>query len=83
MNLVLWLATSSLIALLASFRAEQLCRQRLLADVMLTGLGAVVAGLITVPMSRWLSFDTDWPGIAAAAAGALAMLALARLRRRS
>ena len=61
MNLVLWCATGAVIALLASFRDEMLCRQRLLVDIVFSGVGAMLGGMLAAPLAQWLSFDTHWP----------------------
>jgi uncharacterized membrane protein YeaQ/YmgE (transglycosylase-associated protein family) len=74
MNMVLWLATGALLALAASFPAAALRRERLLVDVAAAGIGAWVGGAALVPATHWLSFETDWTGIAAAAGGAAVML---------
>ena len=82
MNLMLWLVIGALLALAASFRALALRRQRLLGEAILSASGALMAGAIVVPADRWLSFDTDWLGLVAAAFGAAVMLLFAALRAR-
>lgn len=85
MNMVLWLATCALLALVVSFRAPALRRERLLVDAAAAGLGAWFAGAAAVPVTHWLSFETDWTGLAVAAGGAAVMLGatglLARLHQ--
>ena len=80
MNFILWCVTGAVIALLASFRATTLCRQRLLIDVAFGGLGAVLGGMLAAPHGRWLSFDTHWESLAAAIIGAVTLLSIAHLR---
>lgn len=87
MNLFLWLMTGALMAIGFSFLSPMLCLQRLIINVVFGDIGALVGGAIAVPSQDWSSFTTDWLGLAAAALGALAMLAIANVhlirRRRS
>lgn len=80
MNMVLWLALGALLAVGASFQSLTLRRQRLLIDASFGATGALLAGMASVPAAQWLSFETDWHGLVAAAFGAIAMLLIAHLR---
>jgi len=79
MNVVLWLMAGAVMALLANFRANAVRRQRLLVDAAFSALGALLAGMAAVPAGEWFSFEVDWPGMAAAACGAAALLAVANI----
>lgn len=80
MNLLLWVTTGALLAWAASFRAEELRYRRLLVDVAFGAIGGLLAGMAAVPLAQWLSFDTDWRGLAVALLGAAVMLLIANLR---
>lgn len=80
MNIMAWLLTGCIAAIAISLRMHELQRQRLLVDTVFGGLGGLLAGAVAVPVERWLSFDTDLQGLAAAAVGTAAALTIAHLR---
>jgi uncharacterized membrane protein YeaQ/YmgE (transglycosylase-associated protein family) len=82
MNLLMWLETGALVAWLASFRMDTLCRQRLMVDVAVAMIGALLGGLLSAASSEWLSVEIQPLGLAAAAGGSVVLLSLVHLRER-
>jgi uncharacterized membrane protein YeaQ/YmgE (transglycosylase-associated protein family) len=82
MNLLMWMATGALVDWLASFRTAMLCRQRLMIDVAMAMIGAVVGGLLAAGSGEWLSLEMQARGLVAAAAGSVVLLVLVHLRDR-
>jgi len=79
MNLVLWLVVGVVATLLANIKPHEVPRQRLVIEWVFSELGALVAGAAAVPKALWLDGGVDVPGLAAACAGAAAMLVVAHL----
>ncbi len=82
MNLFLFAMIGAMIAWLASFRLNFVCRQRLMIDAAIGATGAVIGGMLSVTSDQWLMTTVQPSGIAASVAGAVVMLAIVRLRAR-